>query len=129
MSKNRREYIEGHLARVSQERSHGATLDDVPELLPAFKSPDEEVRAAALRRSCPCHVSWDVYEHLRKPALKLRRDPSPQVRALANHLEEDARELWEMEASVERYADQDDERVWQPKPSSKRSKRQSQRPR
>ncbi len=127
MSKNRRQYIEAHVARVREERAQGATLDDVPDLLAAYESPDETVRAAALRRSCPCHVSWDVHDHLRKAALRLRRDPSARVRALANHLEEDARELWSMEADLERYAERDDDSAWQPKPSRKASKRESRR--
>ena len=109
MSKNHRQYIETALARVEEERRHGATLDDVPRLLEQYKSPDGSVRARALRQSCPCHVSWEVYERVRKDALRLRKDPSPEVRAIANHLEEDARVLLSMEAALARYIDGEEE--------------------
>lgn len=127
MSNNHRQVVEERLARVAEDRSHGPTLDDVPDLIAAYRSPDEEVRASALRRSCPCHTPWEVYEQLRKPALRLRKDPSPAVRRIADHLEQDARELADMEADARRYAERDEQLAQQFKPSNKRSKRPSRR--
>ena len=123
MSKNHRAYVEARLALLAEERRHGATLDDVPQLIADYASPDEHVRAEALKRSCPCHVSWDVYEVLRKPALKLRRDPSAVVRALANHLEYDARVLRAHEAGMARYEDRDDDRRDRPPRTRRRARK------
>ena len=123
MSKSHRAYVEARLALLAEERRHGATPDDVPQLIENYASPDDHVRAEALKRSCPCHVSWDVYELLRKSALKLRRDPSAEVRALANHLEYDARVLHAHEASLARYEDLDDEREGRRRTSRKRVKK------
>ena len=109
MSKDRRAYVTKYLERVHEERRHAAVSDDdIRALIDAYASPDPAVRSRALRSSCPCHVPWDVYEQLRKPALKLRRDPDPDVRALALHLEEDGRGLERMEADVRRWADTDE---------------------
>ncbi len=96
------------LARVEQDRREPV---DVAELLACYGSEEADVRAGALRRSCPCHVPWDVYEQVRKRALRLRRDPDPRVRALANHLEEDARMIRLFEARVEEFVDRDDKRA------------------
>lgn len=108
-------------AEVQRRRARGLTLDDVPELLAAFDSPDEQVRLEALRRACPCHIDWEVYEAVRKPALRLRSDPNQAVRAAANHLEEDAERLRAIEAKLFREAERASEPRY--KPSSKRDKR------
>jgi hypothetical protein len=109
MSKNRRQHVERALARVEQERrEHPLTEQQIQQFMADYESDDPRVRARALRRSCPCHVSWEAYEQLRKPALRLRRDPNPEVRAIADHLEEDARQLESMEADFRRWMDEDD---------------------
>ena len=109
MSKDRREYVRKRVERVREERRRAALTDeDIRALIESYGSSDPAVRAKALRSSCPCHVPWDVYERLRKPALRLRRDPDPDVSALALHLEEDARGLERMEADVRRWADEDE---------------------
>ncbi len=110
MSKTRRGSVTNHLARVDEDRRHPVTDDDIRSLIEAYGSSDPEIRVRALKASCPCHIPWDVYERLRKPALRLRRDPDPHVRALALHLEEDGRSLERMEADMRRWAD-DDERA------------------
>ena len=109
MSKNRRQHIERALANVETERSRPLTDADIARIIDDLQSGDERVRAAALRRSCPCHISWDSFEQLRKPAQRLRRDPNPVVRRLAMHLEEDAREIAAMEADLARMRDRDDD--------------------
>lgn len=109
MSNSRRQHIERGLARVERDRCRPLTEADMARLITQMSSDDEEVRAAALRRSCPCHVPWEAFELLRKPAQRLRRDPSPVVRALALHLEDDAREIAAMEAELARMRDRDDD--------------------
>ncbi len=109
MSRSTRHYVNEHLARVDSERRHApVTDDDIRSLVASYSSPDPVVRARALRQSCPCHVPWDVYEQLRPYALKLRRDRDTSVRAVAVHLEEDARSLRGMEAAVRRWEDEDE---------------------
>lgn len=125
MSNNYEKHIRLWFHNITEERKHGAALQDVPQLIADYHSPNEQVRATALKRSCPCHVNWEVYERLRKPALRLRADPSPVVRALANHLEEDARVLHGLEAALERLAEYEDRLAEQHRPSSKESKRPS----
>ena len=109
MSKSQRQHIERALASVEADRAANPLNDaDIDSLIGDMSSPDAAVRAAALRQSCPCHVSWDAFERLRKPAQRLRRDPDSEVRRVALHLEEDARELVEMAAQLERMRDGDE---------------------
>jgi hypothetical protein len=109
LSKNHREVVEKWIAKVESDRQRPVEQSDVDRLLADYESPDEQVRAEALKQSCPCHVPWEVYAQLRKPALRLRRDPSALVRRLANHLEEDARVVAQMEADRARYIERDEE--------------------
>lgn len=102
ISKSQREYMETKLTHVEHDRSRPVTSDDLQRILRDLESPDEEVRASALREVCPCRMSWESFELLRKPALRLRKDPSPLVRKLADHIEEDAREVASLEALRER---------------------------
>ena len=109
MSKNRRQHIERALERVEQDRrDHPLNEVEIQRLIADYDSEDPRVRARALRSSCPCHVSWEAYERLRKPALRLRKDPDPGVRAIAHHLEDDARELQAMEADLRRWLHEDE---------------------
>jgi hypothetical protein len=108
--KSDREYVKKKLARVEEDRKGPINDDDIRALIEGYRSLDPTVRARALEASCPCHVTWGVYEQLRKSALRLRRDPDPDVRARAIHLEADGRELESMEAAARRWVD-DDEHV------------------
>ena len=109
MSKNRRQHVERALERVEHDRlEHPLTEAEIQRIIADYQSDDASIRARALRSSCPCHVSWEAYERLRKPALRLRKDPDPAVRAIAHHLEDDARELQAMEADVRRWLDEDE---------------------
>jgi hypothetical protein len=100
--------METKLAHVEHDRSRPVTGDDVARILVDLESADEDMRAKALREVCPCRMSWETFELLRKPALRLRKDPSPLVRRLANHIEEDAREVAALEALREREMERDD---------------------
>ena len=100
--RSRLEYMARKLAEVQAERACAAGAGDVARLLEELRSPDEQVRARAVREVCPCRLPWEVFEQLRKPVQRLRRDPSPVVRRLALHAEEDARMVAELEALRER---------------------------
>jgi hypothetical protein len=63
-----------------------------------MRSPDEQVRAKAVRQVCPCRLPWEAFYQVRAEAKRLQHDPSPLVRARARHVEEDARELAALEA-------------------------------
>jgi hypothetical protein len=108
ISKSQKEYMEQKLAHVEHDRSRPVTQDDVLRIMTDLESSDEDVRANALREVCPCRMSWEIFEQLRKPALRLRKDPSPLVRKLADHVEEDAREVAELEALYEREMEKED---------------------
>jgi hypothetical protein len=56
-------------------------------------SPDAEVRARAARQICPCRLGWEVFERCMEQVEPLRKDPSPDVRAAALHVFEDAFEM------------------------------------
>jgi len=70
-------------------------------VLANLESPDELVRARALRQLCPCH-SWHRYEQHIDLVRRFRKDPSPVVRSVATHIEH---EIIEIE-SIERRVDQ-----------------------
>jgi hypothetical protein len=79
--------------------------------LAELESPDERVRARAVRQICPCRMPWPVFYRLRKAAARLKRDPSPLVRANALHIEVDARTVREREAMIERLRERDERRA------------------
>jgi hypothetical protein len=102
-------YAENLLAHVQERRRRPFTEADAARILAEMESPDEVVRAQAVRQVCPCRVSWDAFDRLRKAAQHLQRDPSPLVRANARHVEEDAREVLALEALWERVQEADEE--------------------
>lgn len=102
MPKSQKEHMEQTLAHVEHDRSRPVLHDDVLRITIDLESSDEDVRADALREVCPCHMSWEIFEQLRKPALRLRNDPSPLVRKIADHIEEDTRHVFALEALRER---------------------------
>ena len=67
-----------------------------------LRSPDEAVRAKALRRLCPCHGSFELYDRYYDVIRAMQKDASSKVRAVALHLEEDAFVLESMESRRER---------------------------
>jgi len=63
---------------------------DHERLLCELQSPDEAVRARAVRSLCPCHAGWELFEQHVVAVLRLEKDQSPAVRANALHVFEDA---------------------------------------
>jgi hypothetical protein len=100
VSPSTRAYAEAKLASVEQKRSRAPTAAATARLLVEMHSPDEQVRAQAVRQVCPCRLPWETFAAVRAAAKRLQRDPSPLVRAQARHVEEDARELTALEPEV-----------------------------
>jgi hypothetical protein len=75
-------------------------------LLAQLRSVDEQVRVKALHRVCPCAAGFLVYERFRGEVRRLQKDPSPRVRAAALHAEQDACLIEELDASLDRAAEQ-----------------------
>ena len=59
---------------------------DLDRTLLDLQSPDAEVRAKAVRSLCPCLVGATVFEQHLDVVDRLRKDPSPEVRADALHV-------------------------------------------
>ena len=69
--------------------------------------PDAQVRVRALHSICPCAAGFPLYERLRSAVKQLQKDPDPEVRAAALHVEHDACEIESIEAGLDRAAEQD----------------------
>src|SRR5438093_10230075 len=87
------EHMEGMLSNVERRRSRPFSEADTQRLLADMQSPDEMTRVRAVREVCPCRIPWEQFDRLRKAAKPLQKDPSPEVRANALHIEQDAREV------------------------------------
>lgn len=70
-------------------------------LLQALRSPYEHTRIEALHSVCPCRTSFAVYERYMDEVRGLRKDPSPRVRRVAAHVEEDAGHIERMLAKLD----------------------------
>ncbi len=101
------DYMHRKLAQVAADRANPPTDDEIAQILLDLDSPTADVRAAALRRICPCHLTWELFAPLRKAAKKLQQDPDPEVRALALHVEEDAEQIAALEALRELLEEED----------------------
>jgi len=75
-------------------------------LLAQLRAPDEEVRVRALHRVCPCGAGFLLYERFRGEVRRLQKDPSLRVRAAALHAEQDACLIEELDARLDRAAEQ-----------------------
>jgi hypothetical protein len=80
-------------------KRHDDSLDRFVEA--DLYSDDEDVRAKALRRLCPCHGSFQMYDRYLDMIRAMQKDPSRKVRAVALHLEEDALVLESMQYRME----------------------------
>ena len=116
-------YAEHVIAHVQERRSRPFGGADLARILAELESPDEVVRARAVRQVCPCRVSWEVFDRLRKVAQQMQRDPSPLVRANARHVEEDAREVRALEALWEQLHEAEEEADYPVDRMSRRGKR------
>ncbi|HZO92090.1 MAG TPA: hypothetical protein VFB38_27475 [Chthonomonadaceae bacterium] len=66
---------------------------DLERFLTDIQSPDESVRAKAVRRVCPCRMGWEVFEQYMRVVTQMQKDPSPLVRKAALHVFEDSYEM------------------------------------
>ena len=66
---------------------------DPARLLSDLESSDETVRLKALGSLCPCRAGWEIFERHMDVVVRLKKDPSPRVRARALHIFEDASEM------------------------------------
>lgn len=121
VEKSRLQYMAEKLNHVEHERSRPVTQDDVARILLDLSSDEEDTLANALREVCPCRMSWEVFEQVRKPALKHRTHSSSLIRGLANHIEEDAQEVAALEALRERELERDD--IDRPRRGHRRNRR------
>jgi hypothetical protein len=55
-----------------------------------LESSDDQVRLRVLRQCCPCRSGYSVYEAFRSEVWRLRKDPHPEIRKLALHIEQEA---------------------------------------
>jgi hypothetical protein len=98
----KRDYAEVFLDAVEQKRSRPPTEQQVEHTLAEMCSPDENVRAEAVRHLCPCRVPWSIYQQNLGAVQALQKDSSPQVRRAALHLDEDAIKLERMEERLQK---------------------------
>jgi hypothetical protein len=80
---------------------HHRHAPDPAALLAKLRSPDEQTRIKALHAVCPCASGFQAYEHLRCEVKRLQKDPSPRVRAMALHVEQDACRIERIAAELE----------------------------
>jgi hypothetical protein len=92
------------VAKKRVRAEQGQPLVSDPEVwacvLEDLRSADEEVRASAMRRICPCRAGFELpYEQI---AFALRKDPSAKVRHAAAHVLEESYGLMERQIRAER---------------------------
>jgi hypothetical protein len=63
---------------------------DLNRLIADLQAADEATRAKATRAVCPCRLGWGVFQQTMDTLKERIKDPSPQVRAQALHVFEDA---------------------------------------
>jgi hypothetical protein len=90
---------------VAKRRRRGGA-PDLEAVLAQLRSADEDARVKALHRVCPCGAGFLVYEQFRGEVRRLQKDPSPPVRAAALHVEQDACLIEQLEANLDRAAEQ-----------------------
>ena len=74
-----------------RKKKHAACAAvDSERLISELQSPDETIRAKAVRSLCPCHAGWELFEQHLSAVSRLEKDSSPDVRAHALHVLEDA---------------------------------------
>lgn len=88
------------------KRRRQACAPDPEGVLAQLHSANEGDRVRALHRVCPCAAGFLVYERFRGEVRRLQKDPSPQVRAAALHVEQDACLIEELEAGLDQAAEQ-----------------------
>jgi hypothetical protein len=76
-------------------------LTDIDALRAQFRSPDEHVRLRALHNVCPCGAGFSLDERLLVDVKRLQKDPSPEVRRMALHVEQDAMTIELIETNLD----------------------------
>ena len=88
------------MARQTQRRCTPAADHDA--VLAQLRSPNARARVSALHSICPCGAGFPLYERFRSEVKRLQKDPDPDVRAAALHVEHDACEIETIEAGLDR---------------------------
>src|ERR1041384_3306444 len=78
---------------MSKRSRAGREPVDVDTVRSGLESEDDQIRLRALRQCCPCRSGYSVYEAFRSDVLRLRKDPHPEIRRLALHIEQEACEI------------------------------------
>ena len=77
-----------------KKKEHAAcAVEDLERVLADLQSPEETVRGRAVGSLCPCHAGWQGFEQHMDVVARLKKDPSPSVRARALHVFADAAEM------------------------------------
>jgi hypothetical protein len=79
---------------------------DPGEVLARLRSPAAQTRVKALHSICPCTAGFPLYERFRGAIKRLQKDPDPNVRAAALHVEHDACDIETIEAGLDRADEQ-----------------------
>ena len=66
---------------------------DREQLSADLNSADDLQRAKAVRALCPCREDWELFEQYIELVRRLRKAPSPLVRAAALHVLEDTAQI------------------------------------
>jgi hypothetical protein len=89
----KRAHSRRRLMATKRDPQPAAVAFDFERFLQDLRSPDEDTRARAVGRVCPCRLGWDVFQRCMDLVEPLRKDPSPRVRKAALHVFEDAFEM------------------------------------
>jgi hypothetical protein len=92
------------MARRAKQRCIPAAGHDA--VLAQFRSPSARARVRAQHCICPCSAGFQLYERFRSEVKRLQKDPDPDVRAAAVHVERDACEIEMIEAGLDRAQEQ-----------------------
>jgi hypothetical protein len=71
----------------------GMVGEEISRLMRDIQSPDEAVRARAVRSLCPCRLGWGPFQECLKQISAMKKDPSPEVRKAALHVFQDSYEM------------------------------------
>lgn len=96
MTRTGENYISAHAALVGETRRHEAASPvplDKGAWLADLQSGDLLRQVRALHAACPCSGSSRLYERYMPRLHGLKKDPRPEVRRVAIHLDEDAIEV------------------------------------
>lgn len=78
---------------MSKKKHADCAASDTVRLMSDLRSPDEAVRAGAVRSLCPCHAGWELFEQHVREVLRLEKDRSRFVRMNALHVFYDAAKM------------------------------------